>query len=83
MDFGIICLHNDNFRISGRLYDKRGNIRQWWDNVTIEKFESKAQCIEDQYSAYVLDQISMKINGRSTKVSAELFLLINYINKLI
>ncbi|VDM80883.1 unnamed protein product [Strongylus vulgaris] len=24
-----------------RLYDNLGNIRQWWDNVTIAKFEKK------------------------------------------
>uniref|UniRef100_A0A183CBW7 Peptidase_M13 domain-containing protein n=1 Tax=Globodera pallida TaxID=36090 RepID=A0A183CBW7_GLOPA len=48
-------------------YDQYGNIRQWWDNATIVKFEEKAKCIEDQYSNYILDQISMKINGRSTK----------------
>ncbi|KJH42925.1 peptidase family M13 [Dictyocaulus viviparus] len=50
-----------------RLYDNLGNIRQWWDNVTIAKFEKKAECIEKQYSEYMLEQISMKINGRSTK----------------
>jgi len=50
------------------------------DNATIIKFEEKAKCIEDQvfhttiigyfvlqYSNYILDQIAMKINGRSTK----------------
>jgi hypothetical protein len=52
---------------SGRLYDKLGNIRQWWDNATIEKFEKKAQCIEDQYANYVLDQVQMRINGKNTK----------------
>lgn len=53
---------------AGRLYDKFGNIRQWWDNATIEKFETKTKCIEDQYSAFILEQIGMKVNGRNTKV---------------
>ena len=53
--------------VSGRLYDNLGNIRQWWDNATISKFEHKAQCIEKQYSSYVLEQINMQINGKSTK----------------
>lgn len=66
---GVVIGHEitHGFDDRGRLYDNLGNIRQWWDNATIEKFESKAQCIEDQYSAYVLEQIGMKINGRSTK----------------
>ena len=45
-------LESDNIlwvnKILGRLYDNLGNIRQWWDNATIVKFEEKAQCIEDQ-----------------------------------
>uniref|UniRef100_A0A183V478 Neprilysin n=1 Tax=Toxocara canis TaxID=6265 RepID=A0A183V478_TOXCA len=66
---GVVIGHEitHGFDDRGRLYDNLGNIRQWWDNATVEKFESKAQCIEDQYSAYILDQISMRINGRSTK----------------
>jgi membrane metallo-endopeptidase-like protein 1 len=66
---GVVIGHEitHGFDDRGRLYDKLGNIRQWWDNATIVKFEEKAQCIEDQYSNYVLDQISMRINGRSTK----------------
>ncbi|VDN01916.1 unnamed protein product [Thelazia callipaeda] len=66
---GVVIGHEitHGFDDRGRLYDNLGNIRQWWDNATIEKFENKAQCIEDQYSAFVLEQIGMKINGRSTK----------------
>ncbi|VDO96879.1 unnamed protein product [Heligmosomoides polygyrus] len=66
---GVVIGHEitHGFDDRGRLYDNLGNIRQWWDNVTIAKFEKKAECIEKQYSDYMLEQISMKINGRSTK----------------
>uniref|UniRef100_A0A0K0EV78 Phosphate-regulating neutral endopeptidase (inferred by orthology to a human protein) n=1 Tax=Strongyloides venezuelensis TaxID=75913 RepID=A0A0K0EV78_STRVS len=66
---GVVIGHEitHGFDDRGRLYDSVGNIRQWWDNTTIKRFEEKAQCIEEQYSNYVLDQISMRINGRSTK----------------
>uniref|UniRef100_A0A915DMP7 Uncharacterized protein n=1 Tax=Ditylenchus dipsaci TaxID=166011 RepID=A0A915DMP7_9BILA len=66
---GVVIGHEitHGFDDRGRLYDNLGNIRQWWDNATIVKFEEKAKCIEDQYSNYVLEQISMRINGRSTK----------------
>ncbi|VDM93643.1 unnamed protein product [Onchocerca ochengi] len=66
---GVVIGHEitHGFDDRGRLYDKYGNIRQWWDNATIEKFEIKTKCIEDQYSGFVLEQIGMKVNGRSTK----------------
>ncbi|XGW12922.1 hypothetical protein V3C99_013514 [Haemonchus contortus] len=66
---GVVIGHEitHGFDDRGRLYDNLGNIRQWWDNVTISKFEKKAECIERQYSDYMLEQIAMKINGRSTK----------------
>ncbi|CAI4221414.1 unnamed protein product [Auanema sp. JU1783] len=66
---GVVIGHEitHGFDDRGRLYDNLGNIRQWWDNVTIAKFEEKAECIEKQYSEYLLEQIAMKINGRSTK----------------
>ncbi|CAD6198779.1 unnamed protein product [Caenorhabditis auriculariae] len=66
---GVVIGHEitHGFDDRGRLYDNLGNIRQWWDNATISKFEHKAECIEQQYSSYVLDQIKMQINGKSTK----------------
>ncbi|MFH4977167.1 hypothetical protein AB6A40_003876 [Gnathostoma spinigerum] len=66
---GVVIGHEitHGFDDKGRLYDNLGNIRQWWDNDTIEKFEKKAQCIEEQYSNYTLDQINMPVNGRITK----------------
>ncbi|PIC47746.1 hypothetical protein B9Z55_006986 [Caenorhabditis nigoni] len=66
---GVVIGHEitHGFDDRGRLYDNLGNIRQWWDNATISKFEHKAQCIEKQYSSYVLEQINMQINGKSTK----------------
>lgn len=66
---GVVIGHEitHGFDDRGRLYDNLGNIRQWWDNATILKFEKKAECIEQQYSSYVLEQISMQINGKSTK----------------
>ncbi|CAJ0576445.1 unnamed protein product, partial [Mesorhabditis spiculigera] len=66
---GVVIGHEitHGFDDRGRLYDNLGNIRQWWDNQTIANFERKAECIEDQYSSYILEQINMRINGRSTK----------------
>ena len=55
------------FDDKGRQFDKHGNLKQWWNNVTIEKFRGQAQCIIDQYSEYKLPGIELQINGRMTQ----------------
>ena len=55
------------FDDKGRQFDKHGNLKQWWNNVTIEKFREQAQCIVDQYSGYKLPGIDLFINGRMTQ----------------
>lgn len=49
---------------TGREYDERGNLHQWWNNKTIDKFKKQAECIEKQYSKYQIDGKS--INGKRT-----------------
>ena len=53
--------------ISGRQFDKHGNLKQWWNNKTIAEFRKAAQCIVDQYSNYTLDDINLAIDGRLTQ----------------
>ena len=55
------------FTISGRQFDKHGNLKQWWNNKTIAEFRKAAQCIVDQYSNYTLDDINLAIDGRLTQ----------------
>jgi membrane metallo-endopeptidase-like protein 1 len=59
----VVCVHTRSTTRAppGRLYDKHGNVREWWDNETIAKFEDKATCIEKQYSEYILPQINMNV----------------------
>jgi len=47
---------------AGRQYDKDGNLRQWWNNDTINAFRQRAQCIIDQYSNYVLEPLGMHVS---------------------
>lgn len=54
-------------RCKGRQFDKNGNLQQWWRNATIEKFRARAQCIIDQYSSYVLEDIGLNVNGKMTQ----------------
>ena len=38
--------------IAGREYDKSGVLRPWWGLESIARFKQRAQCFDDQYSAY-------------------------------
>lgn len=42
------------FDDQGREYDKEGNLHQWWNNRTIEKFKERTSCVEKQYSKFFL-----------------------------
>ena len=48
---------------SGRQYDKDGNMRQWWNNETIQAFRERAQCMVDQYSGYQLDPLELNVSN--------------------
>ena len=66
---GVVIGHEitHGFDDKGRQFDKQGNLKQWWNNVTIEKFRGQAQCIVDQYSKYRLPGLDLYINGRMTQ----------------
>jgi predicted metalloendopeptidase len=40
------------FDNQGRDYDLNGVLRDWWTNETSQKFNSKVQCVIDQYSKF-------------------------------
>jgi putative endopeptidase len=51
------------FDDSGRKYDAKGNLTDWWTPADGKAFEERASCIADQYSSYtVIDDV--KMNGR-------------------
>ncbi|XP_071839766.1 endothelin-converting enzyme 1-like isoform X1 [Apostichopus japonicus] len=52
------------FDDKGRGYDKYGNLNQWWNNETIERFEEQTQCFVEQYSKYKVD--NKNVEGRKT-----------------
>ncbi|KAH7956781.1 hypothetical protein HPB52_012724 [Rhipicephalus sanguineus] len=56
--------HNDG---SGRQFDKDGNLQPWWNNKTVQTFRERAQCMVDQYSSYVLEDVNLNINGKMTQ----------------
>lgn len=48
----------------GRMYDKHGNMHQWWNNKTIESFKERANCFIKQYSQYNIN--GKHLNGKLT-----------------
>jgi len=48
--------------LTGRLFDKDGNVKQWWSSVDIEKFVERAQCFVDQYSNYTVPEVNMNVS---------------------
>jgi putative endopeptidase len=54
------------FDDEGRQFDAHGNLRDWWTDKDSQEFESRAQCVVDQYAEYtVVDEI--KINSKLTE----------------
>ena len=51
------------FDDSGRKYDAKGNLTDWWTEADARAFEERASCVADQYSSYtVIDDVHM--NGK-------------------
>ncbi|KAK8726821.1 hypothetical protein OTU49_010077 [Cherax quadricarinatus] len=66
---GVVIGHEmtHGFDDKGRQFDKEGNLKQWWNNRTIQAFRDRAQCIIDQYAGYKVEQVNQYINGRMTQ----------------
>lgn len=55
------------FDDQGRLYDKSGNLRDWWHRETSAKFTERAQCVLNQYNNFVADEeTGLHVKGRNT-----------------
>ncbi len=53
------------FDDQGRMYDKEGNLKNWWTKEDGEKFKKHVQVLVDQYDSFVAID-SMKVNGKLT-----------------
>ncbi|GAW06292.1 endothelin-converting enzyme 1 [Lentinula edodes] len=55
--FGHVASHEltHAFDSAGRLYNQQGKLEQWWTNATSAGFQSKLDCIIEQFSAYSID----------------------------
>ncbi|XP_037917529.1 endothelin-converting enzyme homolog isoform X2 [Hermetia illucens] len=54
------------FDDSGRMFDKMGNMHQWWSNKTIEEYVNRTSCFVKQYGGYYIPDAEDYINGELT-----------------
>ena len=48
--------------MTGRQYDRNGNLVQWWSDEASHNFKQKAQCIIEQYRNYTVDVVKMNVS---------------------
>jgi len=53
------------FDDEGSQFDAHGNLRDWWTKLDREKFDTRTQCVDDQYSSYVVVE-DVHLNGKLT-----------------
>ncbi|GIY32422.1 neprilysin-1 [Caerostris extrusa] len=70
---GVVIGHEmtHGFDDKGRQFDKEGNLKQWWNEATVRRFRERAQCIIDQYSSYVLEDIGLNAYKKWVKRHGE------------
>lgn len=64
---GVVIGHEmtHGFDDQGRLYDKDGNLNDWWSEEDAVNFKAKTQILVDQYNKYMMLD-SMNIDGELT-----------------
>jgi hypothetical protein len=45
----------------------KGNLRNWWEPETMEKFLKKTECIISQYGNFTAEEVNVKLNGINTQ----------------
>jgi len=50
------------FDDQGAKFDAEGNLRNWWSDEDLKNFQSRAECIANQYGEYVVED-NLKLQG--------------------
>jgi len=66
---GIVIGHEitHGFDDKGRQFDHVGNIKQWWDEESFDRFKERKKCIIDQYNQYLVEEVNIYLNGENTQ----------------
>ncbi|KAH7700225.1 neprilysin, partial [Aphelenchoides avenae] len=54
------------FDDTGAEHDKVGHLKNWWTDGSFARFASRTECVVDEYSKFVVDEIGINVNGRLT-----------------
>ena len=52
--------------LQGRQYNWEGNVKNWWNPATLDRFAEKAKCFAQQYGALKESQTGESLNGNLT-----------------
>ncbi|KAK6051836.1 peptidase family M13 [Cooperia oncophora] len=55
------------FDDGGKQFDALGNLRDWWNANTTQKFGERVQCMIDQYGRIEVPCTALKLNGKLTQ----------------
>ncbi|MPC12879.1 Membrane metallo-endopeptidase-like 1 [Portunus trituberculatus] len=55
------------FDDTGRQFDANGDLKDWWEKETQNKFLKKAECIIHQYGNYSAPEVNLNLNGINTQ----------------
>ena len=51
-----------SFPFQGKQFDANGDLHNWWEEETENKYLEKAQCIIDQYGNFTLPEIGLNVS---------------------
>jgi predicted metalloendopeptidase len=51
------------FDDEGRKFDADGNLTNWWTPKDLESYQARAECVEKQFSGYVVEK-GLNVNGK-------------------
>ena len=49
--------------------DKDGNLEDWWEGQTLERYTRRTECMIEQYNNYSINNIP--VNGIATQVTSQ------------
>jgi putative endopeptidase len=52
------------FDDQGRKFDLHGNLTDWWTEVDAKNYTDRANCVEQQFSGFRVEEVSLNQNGK-------------------
>jgi putative endopeptidase len=52
------------FDDQGRKFDLQGNLKDWWTEADAKNYTDRANCVEQQFSGFRVEEVSLNQNGK-------------------